>query len=66
MTIDLTDEERAALINTLTVEIEASKFPLPPRIESMKRIRAELRGEEAAPAAPSAGLGLRGSPRPIS
>jgi len=32
----------------LTVEIEASKFPLSPRIERLKRIRAKVRGEEIA------------------
>lgn len=49
MPIDLTDEERQALINMLTVEIEQSKLPLSPRIEQLKRIRAKLRGEEPAP-----------------
>jgi hypothetical protein len=53
VTIDLTDEERAALANMLTVEIEASKFPLSARIEMLKRIRATLRGEE--PSAPVGG-----------
>jgi hypothetical protein len=43
MSIDLTDEERSALVNMLTVEIEASKYPLSPRIEMLKRIRAKLR-----------------------
>jgi hypothetical protein len=42
LTVDLTDDERQALINLLTVEIEASKFPLSPRIEQLKRIRAKL------------------------
>jgi len=32
MSVDLADEERAALVNMLTVEIEASKYPLSPRI----------------------------------
>jgi hypothetical protein len=43
---DLTDEERRLLVNLLTVEIEASKFPLSPRIELLKRVRAKLRGDE--------------------
>jgi hypothetical protein len=34
----------------LTVEIEASKFPLSPRIEQLKAIRAKLKGE-TSPAA---------------
>ena len=42
MADDLTDDERKLLVNLLTVEIEGSKFPLSPRIESMKRIRAKL------------------------
>ncbi len=46
----LTDDERQTPINLLTVEIEASKFPLPPRIESSKRVRAKLAGESATPA----------------
>jgi hypothetical protein len=33
VTVDLTAEERHLLVNMLTVEIEASKFPLSPRIE---------------------------------
>ena len=41
MIIDLTDEERTLLINMLTVEIEASKFPLSPRIDALKRFRAK-------------------------
>lgn len=45
----LSDEERRALINLLTVEIEASKFPLSPRIHALKRIRAKLRGEGPRP-----------------
>ncbi len=52
MSVDLADDERTALINLLTVEIEASKFPLSPRIEQLKRIRAKLRGDEP-PAPPS-------------
>jgi hypothetical protein len=47
MAIDLTDDERKPLVNLLTVEIEASKFPLSPRMEMLKRIRAKLRGEAA-------------------
>jgi hypothetical protein len=48
---DLTAEERQVLVNLLTVEIEASKFPLSPRIHQLKAIRAKLRGEES-PATP--------------
>jgi len=34
MAVDLTDHERQLLANILTVEIEASRFPLSPRIEA--------------------------------
>src|SRR5690242_9068754 len=47
VTIDLTDEERVALDNMLTDEIAVSRYPLSPRIEMLKRVRAKLRGEEA-------------------
>jgi hypothetical protein len=46
--IDLTDEERHALIGVLTTEIEASRYPLSPRIVMLKRIRARLRWGGAA------------------
>jgi hypothetical protein len=59
MTVDLTDDERTALINLLIIEIEASKFPLSPRIEQLKRIRAKLRGEEPSVAGDDAGAGKR-------
>lgn len=48
--VDLTDEERETLINMLTTEIEASKFPLSLRIERLKRIRAKLKAEAPEPA----------------
>ena len=44
--VDLTDEERQAVIGLVTTEIEASRYPLSPRIVMLKRIRAKLRGEE--------------------
>jgi hypothetical protein len=47
VTVDLTPEECARLIILLTIEIEASKYPLSPRIGELKRIRAKLRGEAA-------------------
>jgi len=52
MTVELADDERKLLVNLLTVEIEGSKFPLSPRIEVLKRIRAKLRGEEPEPRQP--------------
>jgi hypothetical protein len=50
--VDLTDEERHALIGLLTTEIEASRYPLSPRIVLLKGIRAKLGGEEMAPPSP--------------
>ena len=41
---DLTDDERETLITLLTSKIESSRFPLAPRTERLKRIRARLRG----------------------
>ena len=45
MADDLTDDERKLLVNVLTVEIEASEFPLSPRIVALKGIRTKLKGE---------------------
>jgi hypothetical protein len=50
--LELTEEERQALVNLLTVEIETSRFPLSLRIEALKRIRAKLRGDEVLPDKP--------------
>jgi hypothetical protein len=36
----------------LATEIEATRFPLSPRIVMLKRIRAKLRGKEPAPREP--------------
>ena len=47
---DLTDEERHALVDLLTTEIKASRYPLSPRITLLKGIRTKLRGEEPPPA----------------
>jgi hypothetical protein len=59
MPLDLTNDERKLLVNLLTVEIEASKFPLSPRIELLKRVRAKLRGEEPQAPVNDAGAGKR-------
>jgi hypothetical protein len=50
---ELTREERQLLINLLTVEIEASKYPLSPRLEQLKRIGAKLSGKTIAPEPPA-------------
>jgi hypothetical protein len=45
MSPDLSEEERRTLIDLLTCEIEKDiKFPLSPRVERLKRIRAKLPG----------------------
>ena len=49
---DLTDNERQTLIDLLTDAIQESKYPLSPRIERLKRIRAKLRSEELVAAEP--------------
>jgi hypothetical protein len=55
MIVDLTDDEREALLNLITVEIQSSHYPLSPRITRLKRIRAKLTGEavSAAPTGPN-------------
>jgi hypothetical protein len=45
----------AALVAMLTSEIEASRFPLSPRIVMLKRIRAKLRGEQSTTITADAG-----------
>ena len=45
-TIHLDAEERRTLVNLLTLEIDASRFPLSERTERLNRIRAILPGEQ--------------------
>jgi hypothetical protein len=59
VTVDLTDDERQALVNLLTVELDPHKFPLSPRIEALKGIRAKVRGEEPPPVVADAGASKR-------
>ena len=42
----LTDDEKRLLIHMLNLEIEQDRFPLSPRVESMKRIRAKLMAQD--------------------
>ena len=46
---DITDDEREAMIALLTEAIEHSRFPLSPRMQRLKRIRAKLKGQAPAP-----------------
>jgi hypothetical protein len=45
MQLDLTDEEIAALARLLTNTIDADRYPLSPRIQTLKGILAKLRPE---------------------
>jgi hypothetical protein len=47
MTLDLTDEETAALARLLTNTIDADRYPLSPRIQTLKAILAKIRPEPA-------------------
>jgi hypothetical protein len=58
--VDLTNEERAALVAILTTEIEASRFQLSPRITMLNRLRAKLLGEAVATRQEPARSGLTG------
>lgn len=42
MTLDLTDKEAAALLTLLNRVIESDRFPLSPRIRTLRNIRAKL------------------------
>ncbi len=45
MQIDLNDEEIAALARLLTNTIDADRYPLSPRIQTLKAILAKIRPE---------------------
>ena len=47
MTLDLSDEESAALARLLSDTIDGDRFPLSPRIQTLKAILAKLRPEPA-------------------
>jgi hypothetical protein len=49
MNIDLTDEEAAALLRELNNIVENDRYPLSPRIRTLREIRAKLPGAPAAP-----------------
>ncbi len=50
--LDLTDEEREAMIRLLIAAIDADHFPLSPRDQRWKRIRAKLGGKAPEPERP--------------
>jgi hypothetical protein len=47
MTLDLTEEETAALARLLTTTIDADRYPLSPRIQLLKGMLAKIRPEPA-------------------
>ena len=47
MTLDLNDEETTALARLLGDAIEADRFPLSPRVQTLKGILAKIRPEPA-------------------
>jgi hypothetical protein len=47
MHLDLSDDETAALLRELDQIIEGDRYPLSPRILTLKAIRAKLRPEPA-------------------
>ena len=48
MSLDLTEEEQRLIVELLNAEIAKEvKFPLSPRVERLKRIRAKLSGENS-------------------
>ena len=47
MTPDLTDEETAALVRLLSDAINNDRYPLSPRIQTLKGILAKIRPEPA-------------------
>jgi hypothetical protein len=64
MTIDLSDDETAALTRLLTNTIDADRYPLSPRIQTLKAILGKIRLEPAPDPLPTpkAYAPPRGSP----
>jgi hypothetical protein len=52
MTLDLSDDETAALTRLLTNTIDADRYPLSPRIQTLKAILGKIRPEPAREALP--------------
>ena len=50
---DLTDEEASALRNLLTQTIENDRYPLPPRIQTLRGILAKFGPSAPAPPPPA-------------
>jgi hypothetical protein len=52
MMLDLTDEETAALAGLLSRTIDNDRYPLSPRVQTLKAILGKLRPEPAREALP--------------
>jgi hypothetical protein len=52
MTLDLTDDETAALARLLRNTIDEARFPLSPRLVPLKAILVKLEPQQARPALP--------------
>jgi hypothetical protein len=50
MNLELDDDERAALVELITAEVKATRYPLSPRLRPLRSILAKL-GPEIMPAA---------------
>jgi hypothetical protein len=46
MKIDLTNEERQALLRLISTALESPRFPLSPELEALRRIAEKLQGDE--------------------
>jgi hypothetical protein len=47
--VELTDDERAALIRLLRQTLDYARFPLAPRLDPLKAILAKLEGKTSSP-----------------
>jgi hypothetical protein len=48
VTVDLTDDERQALIDLLTAQIQESRYPLAPRVARLRRVLGKLGSDQPA------------------
>jgi hypothetical protein len=46
MRLDLTDEERRALVLLIEAALHGPKYPLSPEVEALRRVAEKLHGEE--------------------
>lgn len=53
MNLELTDEQTAALLNELDRIIDGDRYPLSPRIQTLREIRGIIRPEPACERSPA-------------